>query len=108
MTPFPVNWKTKKCLNRLGEMIQKDQKLKAELILSAEETAGLVQTSRALQTYLASRYRFELNQLAVRVVPVASVPVTSIDVASLEAESSEPDSPTPSTPQILWQVWDRT
>ncbi len=103
-----LNWKTKKCLNRLGEMIQKDQKLKAELILSAEETAGLVQTSRALQTYLASRYRFELNQLAVRVVPVASVPVTSIDVASLEADSSEPDSPTPSTPQILWQVWDRT
>ncbi len=94
-----LNWKTKKCLNRLGEMLQKDQKLKAELILSAEETAGLVQTSRALQTYLVSRYRFELNQLAVRVVPVASVPVTSIDVASLEA-----DSPTPSTPQIFWQV----
>ncbi len=98
-----LNWKTKKCLNRLGEMIQKDQKLKAELILSAEETAGLVQTSRALQTYLASRYRFELNQLAVRVVPVAST-----DVASLEADSGQPDSQTPSTPQILWQVWDRT
>ena len=103
-----LNWKTKKCLNRLGEMIQKDQKLKAELVLSAEETAGLVKTSRALQTYLASRYRFELNQLAVRVVPVASVPIASTDVASLEAESGQPGSPTPSTPQILWQVWDRT
>ena len=103
-----LNWKTKKCLNRLGEMIQKDQKLKAELILSAEETAGLVQTSRALQTYLASRYRFELNQLAVRVVPVASVPVASTDVASLEPDSGLPGSQTPSTPQILWQVWDRT
>ncbi|MCZ6515031.1 MAG: hypothetical protein O6850_04110, partial [Acidobacteria bacterium] len=103
-----LNWKTKKCLNRLGEMIQKDQKLKAELILSAEETAGLVQTSRALQTYLASRYRFELNQLAVRVVPVASVPVTSMPVTSMDVASLEADSQTPSTPQILWQVWDRT
>ena len=76
----------------------REESVKAESIV-AEETAGLVQTSRALQTYLASRYRFELNQLAVRVVPVASVPVTSIDVASLEA-----DSPAPSTPQIFWQV----
>ena len=108
-----LNWKTIKCLNRLGKMIQEDEKLKAELVLNAEETAEMAQTSRALQRYLASRYRFELNQLAVRVVPLApmsagSTPVASMDAASVEATSGKPGSRTPSTPQILWQVWDHT
>ena len=88
--PSPtLNRETRKSLRYLGDMLQNDSDLSAELTLSGKSPEQLAGMPGEIQKYLNPRFQIGFNQLSVRVDPSPQAAETA-----LAAEMS-------------WQIWAR-
>lgn len=88
--PSPaLNRETRKCLRYLGDLLQNDRDLSAELTLSGKSPEQLAGMPGEIQKYLNPRFQIGFNQLSVRVDPSPKAAETA-----LAAEMS-------------WQIWAR-